>query len=71
MREVLTAIQDGTFAEEWAAEFSAGGGQFRALQKADETHPLQDVGDRMRAGFSWNAEEDTAPSEPAATETGA
>ena len=71
MRDVLTAIQDGTFAEEWAAEFSAGGGQFRALQKADETHPLQDVGDRMRAGFSWNAEEDTAPSEPAATETGA
>lgn len=63
MRDVLAAIQNGTFAREWATEHARGGDRFKELQVADVAHPLQEVGDKMRAGFAWNAAkvEDAAP----------
>ena len=37
MRDVLTDIQDGTFANRWIAEQEAGGGEFRELRAARTT----------------------------------
>lgn len=59
MRELLTEIQDGTFAKEWLAEHRAGAPRMRAWREAEPAHPIETTGERLRAMMSWS---DAVPS---------
>jgi ketol-acid reductoisomerase len=53
MKEVLAEVQSGRFAEEWIAEDAAGRPRYDALMKADLEHPLEQVGQKLRAQMPW------------------
>jgi ketol-acid reductoisomerase len=53
MREVLTDIQDGTFAREWTEEYEAGMKDYEAMMNKDLEHPVEKVGRDLRARMSW------------------
>jgi ketol-acid reductoisomerase len=53
MKEILTEIQDGTFANNWIAETKAGQGEFRRLMDADLNHPIEKVGADLRGRMDW------------------
>ncbi len=54
MKKVLTEIQDGTFADQWLAEYNSGMQKFKQLEKAGEEHEIERVGKELRSMFSWN-----------------
>ena len=49
MRQMLTEIQNGTYAKAWIAENEAGRPTFNRLREADRNHPIEQVGVRLRA----------------------
>ena len=49
MRDVLTDIQSGAFADRWIAVQEAGGGEFRELRERDRNHQIEQVGADLRA----------------------
>jgi len=53
MKEILQAIQDGSFAKEWIRECKAGKENFNKLYEADKNHPIEQVGRQLRKMFSW------------------
>ena len=54
MRQVLSEIQDGTFASEFIQEFNAGGkARFLATRKKEASHLLCSVGAELRKMMSW------------------
>ena len=53
MKEILAAIQDGSFAEEWIQECRNGKENFNRLYEADRNHPVEVVGKELRKMFSW------------------
>ena len=53
MKEILARIQDGTFAREWLAENKSGGKKFAALREKAKQHPIEKVGEQLRAMMSW------------------
>lgn len=53
MKEVLTEIQDGTFARDWIAENEAGMPEFRKRMQADLEHPIEKVGAALRGRMDW------------------
>jgi ketol-acid reductoisomerase len=53
MRQILREIQDGTFADEWVGEDSAGRPNFAKLIEAGEQHPIEEVGRKLRGLMSW------------------
>jgi len=48
MRRILAEIQSGQFAEEWMDEYHSGLGRFRRRRRSEQTHPIEDVGLRLR-----------------------
>jgi ketol-acid reductoisomerase len=48
MKEVLTEIQDGTFAKRWIAEDEAGRPEYKRLRAANSGHPIEKVGKALR-----------------------
>jgi ketol-acid reductoisomerase len=52
-RELLTEIQDGTFARRWLADADAGYPEFRRLREADRQHDIELVGSALRSKMSW------------------
>ena len=59
MRDVLTDIQDGTFANRFIADQDAGAPEFLALRAKGEAHPIEKVGRELRKLFSWLRQADT------------
>jgi len=59
MRDVLTDIQDGTFARRFIADQDAGAPEFLALRAKGEAHPIEKVGRELRKLFSWLRTADT------------
>jgi ketol-acid reductoisomerase len=53
MKDVLARIQDGTFAKEWIEENKKGGKNFAALREREKQHPIEKVGEQLRAMMSW------------------
>jgi ketol-acid reductoisomerase len=53
MKDVLTDIQDGTFAKRWIAENEAGQPEYRKRMEADLAHPIEEVGKTLRAQMDW------------------
>ena len=60
MKQILSDIQDGTFAKDFLLEMSPAGRQvhFKALRKLASEHPSEAVGKEIRKLYSWNNDED-------------
>ena len=55
MKKILGEIQSGQFAKEWILENKAKRPVFNALVKKGESHPVEEVGQRLRAMMPWLA----------------
>jgi ketol-acid reductoisomerase len=64
MKKVLAQIQDGTFAREWIAENKSGGKKFAALREKAAQHPIEKVGEQLRAMMSWLPADKKKAAEP-------
>jgi ketol-acid reductoisomerase len=53
MRQVLTEIQNGTFAEKWIDENNKGRGTFMAMREEHASHELETVGAELRGMMPW------------------
>jgi ketol-acid reductoisomerase len=53
MKEVLTEVQNGSFAKEWIAESEKGQPNLKKLRKENENHPIEKVGAELRKMMSW------------------
>ena len=53
MRQVLTDIQDGTFARNWLLENQIGCPNFNAKRRIESQHQLEKVGTELRQMMSW------------------
>jgi ketol-acid reductoisomerase len=53
MRRVLADIQDGRFARDWVLENKAGQVSFKAMRRRSAEHPVEQVGERLRAMMPW------------------
>ncbi len=60
MKDVLSDIQDGTFAKRWMDEHASGSGGFKALMAQRCEHPIEDTGRKLRDRMSWIAGKDDA-----------
>ena len=60
MKQILSDIQDGSFAKEFLLDMSDAGSQvhFKAMRKLAAEHPAEKVGEQVRSLYSWNNEED-------------
>ena len=58
MKQILTDIQDGTFAKDFLLDMSDAGKQvhFKAMRKLASEHPSEKVGEEIRKLYSWNGE---------------
>lgn len=57
MKQILSDIQDGTFAKDFLLEMSAGGQvHFKAMRKLASEHPAEVTGAEIRKLYSWNNE---------------
>jgi ketol-acid reductoisomerase len=53
MRRILDEIQTGKFADEWIAESESGRPNYKRLQEEGKRHPIEVVGERLRAMMPW------------------
>ena len=53
MRDVLTDIQSGQFAEQWIAEMDNGGEGFKRLRDQDRGHQIEQVGAQLRGQMTF------------------
>lgn len=53
MKELLSDIQNGTFAREWITENEQGRENFLQLRKANEGHQVEQVGAELRGMMPW------------------
>ncbi len=55
MKRILDDIQSGRFAKEWVLENRAGLTSFRAMRRRTAEHPIEAVGEKLRAMMPWIA----------------
>jgi ketol-acid reductoisomerase len=55
MKRVLDDIQSGRFAKEWVLENAAGQASFKAMRRRGAEHPVEKVGEKLRAMMPWIA----------------
>jgi ketol-acid reductoisomerase len=55
MKEVLADIQSGRFARDWVLENQAGQPSFKAMRRQTAQHPIEEVGEKLRAMMPWIA----------------
>ncbi len=53
MKRILGEIRSGQFAKEWILENRANRPVFNALARQAETHPIEEVGARLRSMMPW------------------
>ena len=53
MKELLAAIQDGTFAKQWILENKAGRPSFNAMRRQQAGTEVETIGRELRAMMSW------------------
>jgi ketol-acid reductoisomerase len=53
MKRILADIQSGEFAKEFILENHAGAPRMKALRRLGEAHPIEEVGERLRAMMPW------------------
>ena len=59
MKQILSDIQDGTFAKDFLLDMSSAGAQvhFNAIRKLASEHPSEVVGREVRKLYSWSDED--------------
>ncbi len=60
MKQILTEIQNGTFAQEWVAEHAAGKPRFNEYKRESDAHPIESVGAELRNLMPWMREKTPA-----------
>jgi ketol-acid reductoisomerase len=55
MKEILDDIQSGRFARDWMLENAAGQPSFKAMRRRAAQHPIEQVGEKLRAMMPWIA----------------
>ena len=59
MKDILSDIQDGTFARRFIEDQDNGALEFKALRAEEESHPIEATGQKLRKAFGWTqADED-------------
>ena len=53
MKQVLTDIQSGKFAEAFLGDLNSGGAKFKAYREAEANHPIEKVGKELRDMMSF------------------
>jgi ketol-acid reductoisomerase len=53
MKKILDEIQTGQFAKEWMLENKANKPVFNALRRRGDEHPIEAVGEKLRAMMPW------------------
>ncbi len=53
MREVLTEIQDGSFARQWIDENKSGQSEYKRMMSEDLAHQIEKVGADLRGRMDW------------------
>jgi len=53
MKKILAEIQNGAFAREWMLENKANKPVFTALTRKGQEHPIEKVGEKLRAMMPW------------------
>ena len=53
MKQILTEIQNGTFAKQWIAENEAGRPNFKKMREDEANHPIEAVGKQLRDMMSF------------------
>ncbi len=56
MKEILDDIQSGRFTSQWMSECAAGQPSFKAMGRRAAEHPIEEVGEKLRAMMPWIAE---------------
>jgi ketol-acid reductoisomerase len=56
MQKILQDIQSGKFADEWIDEYKCGMPHFTELRKEAANHPLEKIGENLRAMMPWLAQ---------------
>ena len=56
MKEILDEIQSGRFVSQWMSECAAGQPSFKAMRRRAAEHPIEEVGEKLRAMMPWIAE---------------
>jgi len=54
MQEILEGVQSGEFAREWISENQANRPAYRQYRGAEQSHQIEQVGDRLRDLFAWD-----------------
>lgn len=54
MKEILTNIQNGNFAERYMDDCRAGSPWLQSQRAEHASHQIEEVGERIRSMFSWN-----------------
>lgn len=55
MKRILEDIQSGRFARDWVQECQAGQPSFKATRRRAAEHPIEEVGEKLRAMMPWIA----------------
>jgi len=53
MKKILEDIQSGRFVSNWMQECKAGQPSFKATRRNHAAHPIEEVGERLRAMMPW------------------
>ena len=53
MKRILQDIQEGRFVSNWMQECKAGQPSFKAMRRNHAEHPIEEVGERLRAMMPW------------------
>ncbi len=53
MKRILADIQEGRFARDWVLENKAGQVAFKAMRRRAAEHPIEQVGEKLRAMMPW------------------
>ena len=53
MKQILTEVQNGTFAKQWIAENEAGRPNFKKMREDEARHPIEAVGKSLREMMSF------------------
>ena len=56
MEELLEGVQNGEFAREWISENRTHRPAYKQYRDAEQTHQIEEVGERLRELFAWEAE---------------
>jgi ketol-acid reductoisomerase len=53
MKKILAEITSGQFAKEWRNEYETGMKNFKRLYEADNNHPVEVIGRKLRKMMPW------------------